>query len=205
MNQRGGRPVLIKLSLIQIAFEVYIPESRHSEVFHEAFSRYGDGLYYYLLKLTGDQEKAKDMVQECFLRLWENIAVLDTEADLRPLLVTYIRNLFTDEFRKSQKQKQVLQSLQKNTQNATAPEIENRLDTQDRQRQFSQQLSRFPAKRQTVFRLVNQDGLSYREVAKLLDLSLPDVKKQMRLSIQALKRTLQFFLSLGAILLPVLP
>lgn len=176
-----------------------------NEIFHQAFSRYGDGLYYYVLKLTRDEEKAKDTVQECFLRLWENIETIDTRADLRPLLVTYIRNLLTDDFRKSQKRQQAFELLQKNnTEEAIAPEVEGRLQVRDRQRQLEQSLSGLSEKKQSILRLVRQ-GLSYNEVAQQLSLSLPDVKKQMRMSLQVLRKALHLFCSLYCFLLPMLP
>lgn len=184
---------------------MYDPEKRN-EIFHQAFSRYGDGLYFYVLKLTGDEEKAKDIVQECFLRLWKNIATIDTQADLRPLLVTYIKNLLIDDFRKSRKQQQALLSLQHSMEDETiAPEVESRLNIKDRQRQLAQSLSNLPEKRQTIFRLIRQEGLSYHEVAQQLNLSLADVKKQMRLSMQVIRKALHFFLSLGVFLMPILP
>lgn len=171
------------------------PEKSH-EVFHQTFSRYGDGLYYYTLKLTGDEEKAKDIVQECFLRLWENINIIDTQSDLLPLLVTYIKNLLTDDFRKAQKRQQVFSSLQhKAGEGLISPEVESQLNVKDQQQQLNQCLSQFPEKRRTIFRLIKEQGLSYREVSELLSLSLPDVKKQMRLSLQLLRKAIQFFCS----------
>jgi len=59
--------------------------------FQAVFARYGDGLYYYVLWITGDEMAAKDIVQECFLRLWQNRQVMATNADPLPLLVTYIK------------------------------------------------------------------------------------------------------------------
>jgi RNA polymerase sigma-70 factor (family 1) len=165
---------------------------QQNEEFHQAFTRYGDGLYYYVLKLTGDPEKAKDIVQECFLRLWENIQTIDMQKDLLPLLVTYIRHLLIDEFRKTQRHQQAIVDLQQDTINTgTVPEIEQRLDLQDTERRLADTLSTLPEKRQAVFHLVRQEGLSYREVAEELKLSLPDVKKQMRLGLQVLRKIMQ--------------
>jgi RNA polymerase sigma-70 factor (family 1) len=152
-------------------------------------------LFLYVFKLVKDEEKAKDIVQECFLRLWENREKVDLSKDLLPLLVTYIRNLLIDDFRKTQRYEQALQSLQHKTIHSfTSPEIEQQLELRDRERQLSGTLSSLPIKRQTIFRLIRQEGLSYQEVAEQLNLSLPDVKKQMRLSLQALRKIMQLFI-----------
>ncbi|MFT3827464.1 MAG: sigma-70 family RNA polymerase sigma factor [Chitinophagaceae bacterium] len=165
-----------------------------SQVFHHIFSRYGDGLYYYVLKLTGNETTAKDIVQECFLRLWENIETVDTNADLLPLLVTYIKNLLTDDYRKTQRRKQFLNALEHRLEGAVMlPEAEQQLSLRDRQLEIQYTLSQMPGKRQQVFHLVRHEGLSYKETAEKLNLSVADVKKQMRLSLQLLRKIMSLF------------
>lgn len=177
-----------------------------NEQFHEIFSQYGDGLFYYVLKLTGNEEKAKDIVQECFIRLWENLETIDTDKNLLPLLITYTRNLLVDDFRKEQSHKLFLTSLQQNMQDETdPPDAEQQLALKDRQRQLAMAVSGFPGKRQLIFRLIKQEGLSYKEVAQQLSLSMADVKKQMRLNLQALRKVIHLFLSFCVFLLPILP
>ena len=165
------------------------------EVFHHIFTRYGDGLYYYVLKLTGNEATAKDIVQECFIRVWENIHSLDTEEDLLPLLITYIKNLLIDDYRKSQRSKQLIRNLEQQTADAVVlPEGERLLHLRDRQRQLITTLSAMPATRQEVFRLIRNEGLSYRETADRLNLSVANVKKQMRLSMALLRKVMNLFL-----------
>ncbi len=164
------------------------------KVFHHIFARYSDGLYYYVLKLTGNEDTARDIVQECFLRLWENIETVDTHADLLPLLITYIKNLLTDDFRKTERRRQFLSRLENElSDSVTPPEAEQQLILRDRQRQLSQSLALMPGKRQQVFKLVRQEGLSYKETAIQLNISVADVKKQMRLSMQVLRKIMSLF------------
>jgi RNA polymerase sigma-70 factor (family 1) len=164
--------------------------------FHEIFARYGDGLYYYVLKLTGDETTAKDIVQECFLRLWENIQTIDTDADLLPLLVTYIKNLLTDDFRKKQSRSRLHFSIAQRMEGMTGePEGEQMLFLRDRQQQLLNTLSQMPEKRRKVFQLVRQEGLSHKEVAEQLNLTIADVKKQMRLSMQLLRQVMPLIIA----------
>lgn len=179
---------------------------KSNEKFHQVFSQYGDGLYYYVLKLTGNEEKAKDIVQECFLRLWENIDTIDTDSNLLPLLVTYTKNLLIDDFRKEQKRKQFLHSFQQQMRDeATQPEAERQLALKERQAQLSATLSGLSDKRQLIFHLIKQEGMSYKEVAQQLSLSMADVKKQMRLSLQVLRKVMHLLLSFSVFYLPILP
>jgi RNA polymerase sigma-70 factor (ECF subfamily) len=177
-----------------------------NEKFYEVFSQYGDGLYYYVLKLTANEEKSKDIVQECFLRLWENMESIDTSTNLLPLLVTYIRNLLVDDFRKEQKRKLFMHALQQQQPgDIIQPEAEQQLALKDRQAQLSATLSSLSDKRQLIYRMVKQDGLTYKEVSRELSISIADVKKQMRLSLQVLRKVMQIFLSLWPLYFSILP
>lgn len=181
------------------------PEKLH-ENFHQAFAQYGDGLYYYVLKLTGSDEKAQDIVQECFLRLWENMATIDTRSNLLPLLITYTKNLLIDDFRKERKRKLFLDALQKQLPGEAAePEAERQIALKERQAQLSATLAGLPDKRQLIFRLIKQEGMSYKAVARHLSLTMADVKKQMRLNLQVLRKVMHLLFSLCAFYVPILP
>lgn len=177
-----------------------------NEKFYEVFSKYGDGLYYYVLKLTANEEKSKDIVQECFLRLWENMEWIDTNTNLLPLLVTYIKNLLIDDFRKEQKRKLFLTSLQQQQPGESIqPEAEQLLALKDRQAQLSATLSGLSDKRQLIYRMVKQEGLTYKEVSHELSISIADVKKQMRLNLQVLRKVMQMLLTYWLLYSFILP
>jgi len=164
------------------------------EKFLRIFSAYGDPLFYYVLKLTGNEESAKDVIQECFVRVWENIERIDTEEEVLPLLITYIKNLMRDEFRKNKNYKHLLAVIGESTKGAlTPPDAEHSLALQDRQKQLDYSLSQLSEKRKNIFRMVRLEGLSYKEVAESLDLSIPDIKKQMRLSLQFLRKVMNMY------------
>lgn len=180
--------------------------SNLNEKFYEVFSQYGDSLYYYVLKLTANEEKSKDIVQECFLRLWENIESIDTSTNLLPLLITYIKNLLIDDFRKEQKRKLFLTSLQQQQPgDFIQPEAEQQLALKDRQAQLSATLSDLSDKRQLIYRMVKQEGLTYKEVSRLLSISIADVKKQMRLNLQVLRKVMQMLLTYWLLYSTILP
>jgi RNA polymerase sigma factor (sigma-70 family) len=162
------------------------------------FSEYSTPLFYYVLKLTENEDTAKDVVQECFVRVWENIEKIDKSAPVLPLLITYIKNLMRDEFRKNKNYRHLLAEISESAKGAMAPpDAEFSLALRDRQQQLDHSLNLLSEKRKNIFRLIKIEGLSYKEVAETLDLSIPDIKKQMRLSLQFLRKVMNacfFFL-----------
>lgn len=64
------------------------------------YSKYGAGLLNYVTGLTGDRQRAEDLVQETLLRVWRHPEVLtSTERSPRAWLFTVARNLATDAHR----------------------------------------------------------------------------------------------------------
>ena len=167
---------------------------KSEEKFLNIFTAYSNPLFYYVLKLTENEESAKDIVQECFVRVWENIEKIDTEDNVLPLLVTYIKNLMRDEFRKNKNYKHLLSEIGEQAKDAlTPPDAEHSLALKDRQRQLEYSLSLLSEKRKNIFRMVRLEGLSYKEVSESLDISIPDIKKQMRLSLQFLRKVMNTY------------
>lgn len=169
------------------------PETREDK-FIKIFSEYSDPLFYYVLKLTGSEENAKDIVQECFTRVWENIEKIDMQAAILPLLVTYIKNLLRDEYRKNKNYKHLLSEIGEDLKDASLrPAAEDSLALKERQKRLDTSLSELPEKCKNIFRMVRLEGLSYKEVAETLHVSVADIKKQMRLSLHHLRKAMNIF------------
>lgn len=175
-------------------FCVKRPETTE-EQFLEIFYKYSDPLFQYVLRLTGNEETAKDIVQECFTRVWENIEKIDWRPDLLPLLVTYIKNLLRDEYRKKKHYKNLLGEMGHALKDASArPVAEESLALQERQKKLADSLGELSEKRRQIFSLVKLQGLSYKEVSENLDVSIADIKKQIRLSLQHLRKVMNTLL-----------
>ena len=86
------------------------PEASRSRMFdrasradqlEEGLRRYLPRLFGYALSLTGEEEKAQDLVQECAMRALDATRVPADEAALRAWLFKILRNLWIDRQRKT--------------------------------------------------------------------------------------------------------
>jgi RNA polymerase sigma-70 factor (ECF subfamily) len=62
--------------------------------------RHQDGLFRYLLRLTGDEAMAEDVFQQAWLQVTERIARYDAARPFAPWLFTVARNLALDQLRR---------------------------------------------------------------------------------------------------------
>lgn len=144
-----------------------------------------------ILAGSGD---AEGTVQTAFVRVWARRHELEEEGSLRSLLYTIVRNASLDELRKTRRRD--------TAQEGATPPPPPRTPYEDIQgaelhRLAAAAVARLPKKRQEVFRLVREEGLSYREIAGVLGLSAQTVANHMSLAMADLRTALKPYFSQG--------
>src|ERR671923_614422 len=70
------------------------------EALARLYDSYGALAYSVALRVLGDPGRAEDVVQDCFLKLWNNAERFDARrGSLRPWLITAVRNRSIDYLR----------------------------------------------------------------------------------------------------------
>jgi RNA polymerase sigma-70 factor (ECF subfamily) len=135
--------------------------------------RFEGDLLRYARRIVGDEEHARDVVQETFLKLWRN----DRQAidgHLVEWLYTVCRNQAVDVRRKEQRMQLLAEeslAVQESTETAPATFAER----QDSAAHVLDLVDRLPANQQEVIRLKFQSGLSYREISRVTGLTVSHV------------------------------
>lgn len=158
--------------------------------FEEIFRQTKDRLYHFTLKLTQNSDDAKDIIQECYTRLWEKLPGIDTHEAVLPLLLTYARHCFIDRLRRRERDTRFLAGLSNTLEAAETASAEASLELNDTTRQLHALLDQLPAKRRQIFTLVKEDGLTHKEVADQLGIAAGTVEKQVTLSLRFLRKGL---------------
>ena len=138
-----------------------------SQWISEAVSQYEAPLMQYAAKLLRDDEAARDVVQDTFLRLWEADRTA-VDGHLAPWLYRVCRNRAVDVMRKEGR----MTTLETETLPARPPAATDRAETS---KGVFALMADLPARQQEVLRLKFQSGLSYREIATVLDLTVSHV------------------------------
>lgn len=142
--------------------------------------------------------KAEDGIQQCYLKLWENIDRINTDTDVLPLLYTYARNIAIDQIRKNARYLWVedislYSSAAENT-------VEKQLNRKEISQQVNHVLEVLPPKQREVFRLIRLQGLSYREVAARLNISIHTVENHMQEANKSLTKEMLLHISVICII-----
>jgi RNA polymerase sigma factor (sigma-70 family) len=131
----------------------------------EVLERYERPLTLYASRLLGDVERARDVVQETFLRLC-NQDRSAIEEGIAVWLFTVCRNLSCDVQRKESRMSQ-LEEESAETVAGVAANPGEELEARDTLSRVMETITSLPEKQQEVLRLKFQHGLSYQEISRV--------------------------------------
>lgn len=161
-----------------------IPNVCDQSVFNATFLATAPRLRNFLYYRCGDAEQAADLVQESFLRLWNNCGkVLPAKA--AAWLFRVGENLF---FKQVERKKVVQKYVWRHeglTSKVASPQDE--LEVAEFREQLEAAIAGLPEGAREVFLMNRIDGLKYREIADLLGISQKAVEKRMHRALLTLR------------------
>ncbi|MBN8247064.1 MAG: sigma-70 family RNA polymerase sigma factor [Verrucomicrobia bacterium] len=155
----------------------------------EALDQFEGPLVRYTLTLTGDLETARDVVQDAFLRLWEQPAGA-VEGHLAQWLFTVCRNRALDVQRKARRMSP-LSDIALDHRPAPDPSPADAAATRDAALQVESILADLPLNQREVVRLKFQNQLSYQEIADITSLSVGNVGFLLHTALRTLRKRLE--------------
>ncbi|MCW9708117.1 RNA polymerase sigma-70 factor [Fodinibius salsisoli] len=166
-------------------------KARHSERrrdrFEHFFKRHYPDLCSFVFSYVNDREVAKDIVQSVFLRVWEQKRFWDNHEDAKAYFYKSVRN----EALNHKKHEQVKQKADTEVRLRVSEWKINDKTAQvnDRRVEIIQKgINDLPARCREIFNLSRYDGLTYKEIAEVLDISVKTVETQIGRALKKLRR-----------------
>ena len=155
----------------------------------EALAQHEAALMRYATSITGDVERARDVVQETFLRLWQ----ADREQvgeHVAPWLFTVCRNRALDVARKEVRMQPVGSAAVEAAAEAGETPLAQTLRREATSRVLAG-MQELPANQREVVRLKFQAGLSYREISGVTGLTVSNVGYLLHHAMKALRDSVE--------------
>ena len=145
-----------------------------SREFREAMLGCEQSLKAFATSLSGNVDRAQDLVQETFLRALANHTSFEPGTHMSAWLFTILRNLFRSEYRKRRREVEdtdgsYTESLKSH------PEQHSRIEFQE----FRQLLARLPTEQRESLILVGASGFSYEEAAAICQCAVGTIKSRV--------------------------
>ncbi len=144
----------------------------------------------YAMSYTHNVETARDIVQECFLKLAKSKYKGDKE-QLVPWLFTVCRNLSIDHIRKETRRMQKLQNHASEIHSEYSADPMHAAAKSELTQQILNCIDHLPERQQEVIRLKFQSGLSYKDIAEVTQLSVTNVGFILHTAIRSIKERMK--------------
>lgn len=170
--------------------------------FKDLFAKEYGKLCRYALTYVRDMHLAEDVVQDTFIKIWEQKRELIRSEDIRFYLITAVRNNSISMLRKQNKEQlHYTEEIQEPEPEAFITSSQLREEATDRATRVNEALNRLPTKCREVFLLIKLHGMSYKQAAENLGISTKTVENQMGKAIRifrdiAVSHSVIFFFSL---------
>ncbi|MBC8005773.1 MAG: RNA polymerase sigma factor [Verrucomicrobia bacterium] len=135
--------------------------------YNQSVDLYSDNVYRFILKNIRDEQRARDIVQDTYEKLWRNIQNVDS-AKVKSYLFTTAYHTMIDILRKDKRQ-----TFMEDTH---VPEKTHDQQYSDLSEVLNQALNRLPEIQRTVILLRDYEGYSYKEIGEVTSLSEAQVK-----------------------------
>lgn len=142
-------------------------------------------LYGFVKRYLKDQQAVKDVLQDCYIRLWERMETVMDDEKILPMLKVWAINATTDAVRKNARDMERAYVWQSNQEKISA--ADDRLYVSETMRQYHHAKESLPPQQRLVFSLVREEGLTQQQAADQLKISIHTVKRHLGEALRTLR------------------
>lgn len=155
--------------------------------FRDLFDLYYQPLCIFALKYIDSIEEAEDLVQDTFIRFWNNKSFENINTGLKSYLFQAVKNNSLNHLRKNSKYR--FEKIDSEVLNIVQDEL-NSDELNELSSNLIKQINELPEKARNVFKAIVFDNMKYKEVAELNGISVNTVKTHYSRSLAKVRKTL---------------
>ncbi len=172
--------------------------SGDQDAFAQLVKTYETQVYNLCLRMVGNQEDAKDLAQESFIKAWRGLQFYKFESAFSTWLYRLTSNVCIDFLRKQKRRPVVSMTMQEEEETLTELEVPDSAPLPEAQVLYLEQkqaiaaaMNQLEEEFRTVLTLRVIEDLPYEEIAEILDLKIGTVKSRLARARNKLKTLLE--------------
>jgi RNA polymerase sigma-70 factor (family 1) len=154
--------------------------------FRQIYFKYHGSLYRLALKFVKSEELAKEIVQDVFVKVWENRSHINKELSFSAFIFRITHNHIFNLLKRASRE-----AALKNEMLAAAEKASNRTEYEMIAAEYeslaTDAIEQLPPQRKIIFKLCRNEGKSYEEVSYTLGISKSTVRDHMVKAIKSIK------------------
>jgi RNA polymerase sigma-70 factor (ECF subfamily) len=160
-----------------------------SSAFSKLMGIYRKNLFTYLLRMCKEQMTAEDLLQETLIKVWRGLKNYNEQQKFSSWLFTIAHNVFIDAIR-MQRTKERTTYIRDKTDLVSYFTPHSELVITESRIALQREIENLPEYQRQVFLLRQHSGLSFKEIAKIMNQPLNTVLSHMQYAVKKLKRCL---------------
>lgn len=155
--------------------------------FRLLFDTYRNKIFFYILRMTESRQAAEDVLQDVFLKIWQERTTLEKVDNFNAWLYKLAQNRTLNGLKRMARETLILAELGKLNQEHASPDAEEHLASLELQKILNDAVEKLPSQQKLVYHLSRVDGLKHKEIARRLNISPLTVKKHMQQALQFIR------------------
>lgn len=161
----------------------------NSDSFKEVFILFEKKLYYFVFSITKSEYIAEEIIQEVFIKVWENRESLDPSRSFDSFIYTMTRNLTYNYLRDASHRQSIQNELWTNI-NHHYLQVEEEVILAEYQELVQEIVRDLPQQKRSIYQMSREQGKSNSEIAYILGLSPKTVKNHLWETMRIIKSKL---------------
>ncbi len=170
-----------------------MPHLLDKETFESLFRSEFKGLCFFALQYTKDQDTAREITQEAFIKLWEKRDSINLSKPIKTYLKTIVRNKCLNWLRDNKKFNKEILDIEGLLSDKTYIQPDRLVEAEIRDK-ITRAIEELPEKCREIFVLNRHENLKYQEIAIRLQISIKTVETQMSKALHHMRDRLAEFL-----------
>jgi RNA polymerase sigma-70 factor (ECF subfamily) len=165
---------------------VSMMKAGNSYAFEKLYFRYCKKLYNFIFSICKNREDADGLVQSVFMKVWEKRTEIDPEQSFSGYIFRIAKNSLLNKIKRKTNERVYMDYLLSRPEDLSNS-IEKNINYLELNLEIERLLEDIPVKRRRVFLLSRMEGLTYREIAAKLNISVNTVNTQISKTLEELR------------------
>jgi RNA polymerase sigma-70 factor (family 1) len=156
--------------------------------FKTLFDKYSQKLYRFSLQYLKSDTDSEEIVQEVFLKLWQNREQIKSDTSFKSYLFTIAFNAILKQFNQKNKTEKYRQDIFESLAEQ-APSLETHLNYEALLDKLEKLIEQMPERRREIFLKRKKEGKSVKEIAEEMNISSKTVENQITEAMNFLRKS----------------
>ena len=158
-----------------------------AQSFRQLYELYVKKIYHFIYNYVKEKSEAEDIVQNVFIKIWEKRNVIDKEKSFEGFVFTIAYRAIIDRFRQNASKPYFNKREILDFQAPSSVYSDDLLNQHEIESLYNKSLQILPPKRKEIFLLSRHNGLTNKQIAEKLGISVKTVENQMTAALSSLK------------------